>query len=112
MPSVRASILDIPVAQGEPEVEPDSVPDDIWRKSVVGIGKWASWPELLSHTPAHLFDHGRLPTVQSTGQSFAANPCDGTRRPSGIPRNFTTQKLDSVAAFRHQCREDALRIAS
>ena len=31
-------ILDIPVAQGEPEVEPDSVPDDIWRKSVAGIG--------------------------------------------------------------------------
>ena len=28
----------MPVAQGEPEVEPDSVPDDIRRKSVVGIG--------------------------------------------------------------------------
>jgi hypothetical protein len=36
--ALSQEILDIPVAQGEPEVEPDSVPDDIWRKSVVGIG--------------------------------------------------------------------------
>ncbi len=29
-------ILDIPVAQGESEVESGNVLDDIWRKSVVG----------------------------------------------------------------------------
>ena len=36
--ALSQEILDIPVAQGEPEVEPDSVPDDVWRKSVAGIG--------------------------------------------------------------------------
>jgi hypothetical protein len=36
--ALSQEILDIPAAQGEPEVEPDSVPDDIWRKLVVGIG--------------------------------------------------------------------------
>ena len=36
--ALSQEILDIPVAQGEPEVEADSVSDDIRRKSVVGIG--------------------------------------------------------------------------
>ena len=34
--ALSQEILDIPVAQGEPEVESGSVLDDIWRKSVVG----------------------------------------------------------------------------
>jgi hypothetical protein len=36
--ALSQEILDIPVAQSKPEVEPDSVPDDVWRKSVAGIG--------------------------------------------------------------------------
>lgn len=31
-------ILDIPVAQGKPKVEPDSAPNDVGRKSVTGVG--------------------------------------------------------------------------
>ena len=34
--ALSQEILDIPVAQGEPEVESGNVLDDIWRKSVVG----------------------------------------------------------------------------
>ena len=34
--ALSQEILDIPVAQGEPEVKSDSVLDDIWRKSVGG----------------------------------------------------------------------------
>jgi hypothetical protein len=36
--ALSQEILDIPVAESKPEIEPDSVPDDVWRKSVVGIG--------------------------------------------------------------------------
>ena len=64
-PALSQEILDIPVAQGEPEVEPDSVSDDIWRKSGGGHRKWASWPELLSHTPAHLFVNVSMPVKRT-----------------------------------------------
>jgi hypothetical protein len=35
--ALRQEILDIPVAQGKPEIKPDSAPDDIRRKSVTSI---------------------------------------------------------------------------
>jgi hypothetical protein len=47
-------ILDVPVAQDESEVEPDSVLDDSSGGNRWWARKWASRPELLSHTPAHL----------------------------------------------------------
>jgi hypothetical protein len=36
--ALSQKILDVPVAQRETEVEPDSVPDDVGRKSVAGVG--------------------------------------------------------------------------
>jgi hypothetical protein len=35
--ALRQQILDITVAQGEAQVEPDRVPDDDWRKAVAGV---------------------------------------------------------------------------
>ena len=42
--ALSQEILDIPVAQGEPEVEPDSVPDKVGRKSVAGTGNGLHGP--------------------------------------------------------------------
>src|SRR5947208_6578878 len=36
-PALRQQILDITVAQGEAQVEPDRVPDHNWRKAVAGV---------------------------------------------------------------------------
>src|SRR5258708_10729577 len=35
--ALRQQILDITVAQGEAQVEPNRVPDDNWRKAVAGV---------------------------------------------------------------------------
>jgi hypothetical protein len=37
-PPLGEERLDISIAEGEPEIEPDGVPDDIWRELVTGIG--------------------------------------------------------------------------
>ena len=36
--ALSQKILDIPIAQREPEVEPDSMSDDVRWKSVAGVG--------------------------------------------------------------------------
>jgi hypothetical protein len=36
--SFRQQILDVPIAHGEPKVEPDGMPDDVRRKAVMGVG--------------------------------------------------------------------------
>ena len=57
--ALSQEVLDIPVAQGEPEVEPNSVSDDVRWKSVAGIGDGLHGPN--AHTPAHLFVNVSMP---------------------------------------------------
>jgi hypothetical protein len=47
-PAFRQQILDITVAQGEAQVEPDRVPDHNWRKAVAGVRHAAAWISLAS----------------------------------------------------------------
>src|ERR1039457_2362542 len=37
-PALCQQILDIAVAQGEAQVQPNRVPDHIWREAVAGVG--------------------------------------------------------------------------
>jgi hypothetical protein len=41
--ALRQHLLDIPEAEGEPEVEPNGQPDDIRRKPVALEGDWLHW---------------------------------------------------------------------
>ena len=36
--SFGQQILDVTIAQGEPKVEPDCMPDDVGREAVTGVG--------------------------------------------------------------------------
>src|SRR5258708_28397615 len=53
--ALSQKILDIPIAQREPEVEPDSMSDDVRWQSVAGVVGW------LLHTNHHTASPARYP---------------------------------------------------
>jgi hypothetical protein len=60
--ALSQEILDIPIAQREPEVEPDSMSDDVGRKSVAGIGDGLHDPNLI-HAVARCALRCQCPTL-------------------------------------------------
>jgi hypothetical protein len=50
-PALRQQVLDIAIAQCEAKVEPNRVPDDIWREAVAGVGDCPHPPSVVPSRP-------------------------------------------------------------
>jgi hypothetical protein len=50
--TLRQEVLNIAVAQSEPEIEPDGMPDDVRRKSMPSIGNWLHGSAVLDELAA------------------------------------------------------------
>jgi hypothetical protein len=50
--ALSQKILDIPIAQREPEVEPDSMSDDVRWKSMAGVGDGVRGGAIVGHGAA------------------------------------------------------------
>src|SRR2546425_4675466 len=70
--ALSQKILDIPIAQREPEVEPDSMSDDVRWKSVAGVGDGLHLPH-LTQAPARLAFKCSFP-ISETANGPASAP--------------------------------------
>ncbi len=94
-PSLSQEIFDISMAQAEPEVEPDSVLNDLWRKSV-------------ALTDADVFIHlTRIARTRLTWQyplpSWASNYGEFTFLRNPLPVGFGSRARKPYPAVQYTC---------
>src|SRR5215216_2610906 len=95
-------LLHVPVAQGEPEVEPDGVPDHLGREAVAVVGDRLHGPFYRSQPPVRLTrqcppdrwrPRTRLPSLRTpAGRSFKPVPV--------LPTSARSKPISSTAGIR------------